>query len=182
MNKIIAIVAIGKNREIGTKGKLPWSSDSYRDDMLYFMRATKGKDKIGHPCVMSIPSFQSIQEQYRPLEGRPNIVVSRRTREELKIDPSVKLPDEVLLAKSEEEAIHKAGQLNGSDQIFICGGRRLYEWAIEHADELWITEIPEEFPEADAFFPEFINSGWIETERTTSPNNQCTFVKYTKNR
>lgn len=176
MSKIIAIVAIGQQREIGTKGKLPWPQGSYLDDMKYFTRSTMGENKTGHPCIMTMPSYLSIPKDYRPLKGRSTIIVSRQLREALD------LPTTVIVAKSETEAIHKARFLDGSNQIFICGGQHLYNWAIENADELWITEIPEEFPDADAFFPEFLSKGWNEFERSSSPNNQCTFVKYARHR
>lgn len=176
MSKIIAIAALGKRREIGTSGKLPWTEGSYRDDMMHFTRETKGEGGIGHPCIMTLPSWESIPEAYRPLAGRPNIIVSRRKRAELN------LPDSVHLVDSPEKAVHLGGKMSGGEKLYICGGTYLYEWAVRHADELLITEIPEEFPEADAFFPEFLNKGWEEVERNDSPNEQCVFVRYTRRR
>ena len=174
MNKVIAIAAMGRNRELGTNGTLPWPTGKYRDDMQNFLRTTMGEDKVGHPCIMTSATWNSIDSQWRPLKGRPNIVVTSQ------LPAQFQLPKEVIRARTPQEAVEIASELSGADEIYICGGRYLYKWAIDNADELLLTEIPEEFPDADAFFPEFLSKGWVEVERTNSPNNQCVFVRYRK--
>jgi dihydrofolate reductase len=64
--KIIGIVAVGKNLEIGKDGKLPWH---YPADLSFFKRTT-----TGHVIVMGFNTWLSIG---RPLPNRKNIVLSR---------------------------------------------------------------------------------------------------------
>lgn len=173
-HKIIAIAAIGKNREIGRNGDIPWihTGHGYRDDMLHFSKTTKGESADGHPCIMNSGTWKSLPEGYKPLPGRQNIVITSKSSDEFP------LPEGVHRATSPEDAIRIAKGLPGSDETYLCGGPSLYQWAVENADELLLTEIPEEVPDADAFFPEFKSKGWVETERTISKNNQCEFVRY----
>jgi len=59
--KIIGIVAVGKNLEIGKDGKLPWH---YPADLSFFKRTTSG-----HVIVMGFNTWLSIG---RPLPNRKN--------------------------------------------------------------------------------------------------------------
>lgn len=174
---LIAIAAMGLNREIGQNGKLPWEDEPhkglYRDDMIHFAKETKDGGN-GHPCIMGSKTWTSIDEKYKPLVDRPNIVVTSQPAQ------AFRLPQEVLRASSISAAVMTAERMPHNEKIFLCGGMSLYKWAVDNADELWLTEIPEKFPNADAFFPEFLSKGWKEYSRISSPNNQCEFVRYAK--
>lgn len=60
------IVAMDRNRVIGSNNTLPWRLP---DDLRYFKSVTMGK-----PILMGRKTFESIG---RPLPGRLNIVISR---------------------------------------------------------------------------------------------------------
>ncbi|MBI1961210.1 MAG: dihydrofolate reductase, partial [Parcubacteria group bacterium] len=65
---ISAIAAIGKNRELGLKGKLPWHVP---EDLKHFKETT-----FGHPVIMGRKTFESLGIK-KPLPGRLNIVITR---------------------------------------------------------------------------------------------------------
>src|SRR3989344_348931 len=69
--KVCAVVAIGKNRELGKDNKLLWKIP---EDVQRFRDLTRG-----HPLIMGRKTFESILS-YRgsPLPERTNIVVSRK--------------------------------------------------------------------------------------------------------
>ncbi len=182
MAKIIGIAAMGLHREIGENGQLPWHNNpaKYRDDMLNFKHTTLGRiiengGKIlqPHPCIVGSSTWNSIPSQYRPFDKRPTIVVTSQGPSTLPLTGAIR-------ASSIEMAIHIADQLENRGEIYICGGASMYHWALDHADELLLTEIPESFPNADTFFPEFKQKGWIEFERKISKNQQCEIVRYKK--
>ncbi|MCD7732226.1 MAG: dihydrofolate reductase [Oscillospiraceae bacterium] len=131
MIKIVA--AIGKNRELGRNNSLIWHLPT---DMKLFRAET-----LGQTVVMGRLTYLSIG---RPLPKRRNIVITR--------DKSLKI-DGVEMAGSLEEAL----ELCNSD-CCVIGGAQVYSQALELADELVLTEIGAECPEADAFFPEFDKS------------------------
>ena len=39
-----------------------------------------------------------------------------------------------------------------TNQIFIAGGAKLYDSTFDITDELWVTQVEKEFPEADTFY------------------------------
>ena len=64
--KISAILAVGKEGEIGLNGGLPWQS---KGDMQHFKNLTSG-----HCILMGMNTYNSIG---RPLPNRTNIVITR---------------------------------------------------------------------------------------------------------
>lgn len=136
------IAAVCKaNNGIGFKGSIPWPR--LRGDLANFRAHTDG-----HPVVMGSASFASLPSTFRPLPGRLNIVLSRKSRQQLQ------LPDSVLLANSLEaaEALLKA---HGISVAYVIGGQSVYQASLESPNwstRLLITEVDGEFP-ADRFFP-----------------------------
>lgn len=128
MIKIIA--AIGKNFELGKDNSLMWNLPG---DMKFFRTTTAGST-----VIMGRKTYESIG---RPLPKRRNIVISRNS--DLKIEGC-----EVFA--SLEDAIAAAEK-----DCFIIGGAGVYKEALPFADELILTEINMEYPEADVFFPSF---------------------------
>ena len=49
----------------------------------------------------------------------------------------------------------------GAAEIFVIGGARLYENALQGADRIHITEVDASI-EGDTYFPEFDESEWTE--------------------
>lgn len=55
---------------IGADGSIPWHVP---EDLKFFSRTT-----VGHPVIMGRRTWESFPERFRPLPGRPNIVITSR--------------------------------------------------------------------------------------------------------
>ena len=130
--KLIHIVARGLNGEIGANNKLLWNIP---EDLRFFKEST-----IGHVVLMGRKTFESLP---KPLEGRLVVEVSNRCN-------LGSLPRDNLvwsLRKSE-----RYSNLLSTDKIFIAGGAKLYNSTFDIVDELWITQVEGDYPEADTFY------------------------------
>ena len=130
--KVIQIVARGLNGEIGANNKLLWNIP---EDLQFFKEST-----IGHVVLMGRNTFESLP---KPLEGRLVVEVSNRCN-------LGSLPRDNLvwsLRKSE-----RYSNLLSTDKIFIAGGAKLYNSTFDIVDELWITQVEGDYPEADTFY------------------------------
>lgn len=126
--KLALIVAVSDNDVIGRAGRLPWRLSA---DLRNFKRLT-----IGHPVIMGRKTYELMG---KPLPGRTNIVLSR--------DPSYEA-EGCIIAHSLNDAIRKAWR---ADKSFVIGGQKIFEEAIDKADELYITRVKAEV-EGDTFF------------------------------
>lgn len=157
--KIVAVVAIGRNRELGNHDKLLWHIP---DDLKRFKRLTSG-----HPVVMGRKTFESILGYLKePLPGRTNIVV---TRDSLW---GYDHPD-VVKEMSLEEGIEKGKQLD-SEEVHIGGGASIYEQALPYIDKLCLT-IVDDAPEADTYFPPYEKEF---TKKTFEEEHEYEGLKY----
>ena len=137
------IAAIGKNRELGKDNKLLWHIP---EDFKRFKTLTSG-----HIVIMGRKTFESIG---KPLPNRVNIVITR--------DVNYKV-EEVIVCNSIEAAFASSFAKATADkkapvsqgEIFIIGGASIYEQGIKYADKLYLTLVNQEYPEADAFFPDY---------------------------
>ena len=155
--RICAVVAIGKNRELGKNGKLLWHIP---DDLKRFKALT-----MGHPVIMGRKTFESIVGYIKgPLPGRTNIVITR--------DPSWNY-EGVVVVKTLEEAIEKAKELD-TEEIHIGCGAQIYEQALPLIDKLYVTLIDAE-GEADIFFPPYEH---LFTKKTFEEAHEWNGIKY----
>ena len=133
--KIIA--AIGKNNELGANNALLWNLPG---DMKFFRETTRGAT-----VIMGRLTFESIG---RPLPKRRNIVITRSDDYR---------PEGAEIAGSLEAALDAA---KADPEVYIIGGASVYAQALSICDEMILTEIDEEYPRADVFFPDFDRSDW----------------------
>lgn len=136
------VVAVGMHNEIGMDNDMPWGR-TLPGDLAHFKKTTHGGS-----LVMGRKTFESMGK--KPLKDRENIVVSRTPT-------GVK---GVLTANSLASAYALARY-----PVFVCGGSRIYEEAIETADTLYVTEVQAVFPGATVFFPKIDTSVWKEASR-----------------
>lgn len=132
--KVTHIVARGLNGEIGANNKLLWSIP---EDLRFFKEST-----IGHVVIMGRNTFENLPSK---LKNRITIVVSSKNYSHYN------LTNEEQIIWSLDEAYSYSETLN-SDKIFIAGGGQLYNSTFDIVDELWITQVEKEYPEADAFY------------------------------
>lgn len=135
---ISLIAAMGKNRTIGNKGKLPWNLPA---DMKYFRDKTRGK-----PVIMGRKTHESIG---KPLPDRTNIIVTR--------DGNYKAKGCVVV-HSADEALKAAGN---AEEVMVIGGSQIYKEFLPKANRMYLTLINAEF-EGDTYFPEYKIEEWKE--------------------
>ena len=126
--KIIHIVARGLSGEIGANNKLLWNIP---EDLQLFKEST-----LGHVVLMGRNTYESLPKK---LSRRIVMNVSS-------VKGRIPITDYLSWAVSQ-----CCDDLN-TNQIFIAGGAKLYDSTFDIADELWITQVEEEYPEADTFY------------------------------
>jgi dihydrofolate reductase len=141
--RVSIIVAVAANGVIGAGERLPWRLPA---DLARFKKLT-----MGHHLLMGRKTFESIG---RALPGRRTVVISRHRPQ---------LPDQVLLARSLEEAVEIARQ-GGDDEAFVAGGGQIYRLALPVADRLYLTRVGEEF-NGDTRFAEPSPDDWRQISR-----------------
>ncbi len=141
--RVSLIAAVAANGVIGKDNDLIWT---LRDDMAFFKATTKGRY-----VIMGRKNWESIPERFRPLPGRPNIVLSR--------DASFAAEGAICLS-SLEEALNVAREA-GEEEAFIIGGAQIYRLALEAGvvDTMYMTHVEREY-EGDTWFPEFEAAAW----------------------
>src|SRR3970040_2404281 len=139
--RVYLVAAVAKNGVIGAGGQLPWHLP---EDLRHFKKLT-----LGHPVIMGRRTWESLG---KPLPGRENIVISRRTGYEA---PGASV------AASLEAAIALCA---GEPVAFVIGGAEIYAAALPLADGLVLTEIQEDY-EGDTRFPDWDRAAWRETQR-----------------
>lgn len=131
--KIIQIVARGLKGEIGANNKLLWNIP---EDLQFFKEST-----LGHVVLMGRNTVESLPKQ---LPCRITVCVSRK-------DWDSSWSDSHILQHYLFDAVEKSNLLN-SNTIFIAGGAQLYNSTFNIVDELWITQVEKEYPEADTYY------------------------------
>jgi dihydrofolate reductase len=141
--KIIA--AIGKNRELGINQGENYSLLNWKlpGDLERFKHLTEG-----HIVLMGRKTWDSLPQKARPLANRLNVILTRNKDKDY--GENVFLID----SKDELDFILKYDKFKNKD-LWIMGGGEVYKMFLEDVDELYLTEVEGEFPEANVFFPEF---------------------------
>jgi dihydrofolate reductase len=134
---LVLIAAISDNRVIGKDGELPWRVP---EDMKRFRELTSGNS-----VVMGRKTYESIDEKFRPLPNRKNIVLSQ----------SVDDLEGAYIARTAEEAL----ELSNNSDTYVIGGEQVYDLFLPLADKLEITRIHRKY-EGDVFFPEVNWGEW----------------------
>jgi len=129
---IVSLIAsMSENRVIGRDNAIPWDIPV---DRRRFREIT-----TGHPLIMGRRTFESIG---RPLPGRTTIVLTRR---------SDYRPSGCLVAPCLTDALALCA---GADEVFVCGGGKVYREALPLAQRLYLTIVSGDW-QGDTYFPEF---------------------------
>lgn len=154
------IAAVSKNGIIGSHGKIPWNIP---EDKAYFKKITSGGI-----VIMGRRTFEEIGF---PLPDRYNIVVSGHKDFH---------GENLTTARNLENALniaHIYGHKNGIEEIFLCGGEKIYRQGLKFAQRIYITEINGEY-EGDTFFPEFSTEEFRISKRTGTELLFCIYERY----
>jgi dihydrofolate reductase len=150
---MIAIAARALNRAIGYEGRIPWHIS---EDLRFFKRTT-----LGHIVVMGRKTYESIG---KPLPGRENIVLSRRTFDA----PGVRH-----ITSTDEIPTPLDGR-----KVFVIGGAEIYKTLLPACSELLLTVV-KLTPEADTFFPEF--EADFDLAEVLEESNELEIRRYLRN-
>ena len=129
------IAAMGRNREIGFEGRMPWHLPA---ELQHFKNVTMGK-----PIVMGRKTWEAIG---RPLPGRQNIIVTRSTAYSAKGAQCV-------------NSLERALEIAQGPEVMLIGGGELYFLALPIASRMILTVI-DCSPAADTWFPEWQGEDW----------------------
>ncbi len=128
---ISLIAAMASNRVIGNRGYMPWKIPT---ELRRFRSIT-----MGHTVVMGRKTYESIGHA---LPGRTNIVLTS------KVDYRA---TGCIIARDLPSAIKICPE--DENEMFVCGGGKLYKEALPIADRIYLSVIHREV-EGDVFFPE----------------------------
>lgn len=154
--KLTAIAAMGRNRVIGNKGKIPWHIP---EDMKFFRETT-----VGGTIVMGRETWNSLGR--KPLAGRCNLVMSRRMN-------FMGLP-----GATQVRSVRHLLEQEFPSPVFIIGGGEIYRAFLPYTDEILLTVVDQE-PEGDVTFPEF-ESGFGEPEILRRIEGVAEWRRYTR--
>ena len=155
------IYARAANGVIGKDNTLPWHLP---EDLAHFKRTT-----LGCPVIMGRKTWDSLPPKFRPLPGRPNIVITRDTGF---------VAEGAAIAHSLEAARDLCP--TGSD-AWVIGGAQIYTQALPLAHTVVVTEIARGF-DGDAFAPN-LGPEWREASReahVAASGLPFAFVTYTR--
>ena len=147
------IAAVAKNRAIGFENKLIYWLPN---DLKRFKALT-----TGHTIIMGRNTFLSLPKGALP--NRRNVVLSSTISELPGCDVYPTL----------EAALKSCGP---DEDIYIIGGARVYEQAINMADRLCLTEVDDTPAQADAFFPDY--SDWHIVNKEAHPKDERHAFEY----
>ena len=150
------IWAEARGGAIGKDGGMPWRLP---EDAAFFKEQT-----LGAPVIMGRGTWESLPERFRPLPGRENFVVTRASEYDA--------PGATVTPSLESVLATLTDAVGAEDHVWVMGGGQLYRAAMPFADELVVTRIGLDVPDADTFAPEIgpewtlVDPGTLETSRT----------------
>ena len=144
MKSFSIIVAFDSGYGIGKNGQLPWRLSS---DLKHFKQVTMSvaDPSKKNAVIMGRKTWESLPEKARPLPGRLNVILTRKTPSDL--------PREVVFTSSFDIALNKL-DVHEIDNVFVIGGAQVYAEVINHplCQKIWVTHIKGKH-DCDVFFP-----------------------------
>lgn len=151
------ICALASNRGIGRDNKLLYHLSA---DLRRFKQLT-----TGHTIIMGRRTYESLPKGALP--NRRNIVLSRRADFTA---PNVEVFSSLTAALE---------ACTTDEDIYIIGGESVYAEALPLADRLCLTHVEATPADADAFFPEFDETGWRLVSTESHEADEKNAVPYT---
>ncbi len=144
MKKFSIVVAMDEARGIGQNGRLPWHLPA---DLKQFksITSTTSDPAKKNAVIMGRKTWESLPEQFRPLPGRVNAVLTSQK--------DFKAPGASVFT-SFDQALTALEQDSGIEGLFAIGGAQLFTQIIHHpqCSLLYVTFVQDRFP-CDTFFP-----------------------------
>lgn len=130
------IVAHGRNGEIGGDNRLLWHLP--KDLTMFKNKTQKDTVMMGRLTYESLPFSNG-------LPNRQNYVVSS-------VPHKSGISASVVWMTSISGAISVHNRLKEDKDLWIIGGAKIYQQAELYVDEIHVTEVHEDFPEADTYY------------------------------
>lgn len=142
MTRLGLVWAQSTSGVIGRGGDIPWRVP---EDLARFKELT-----LGHTVVMGRRTWESLPAKVRPLPGRRNVVLSRR---------SDFVADGAEVVDSLEAALARA---ENEPQTWVIGGEQVYLLALPRATRCEVTEVEVDLrrDDDDALAP-VLDDSWI---------------------
>lgn len=153
---ITLIWAESNNGIIGIDNKIPWN---FKKDMKFFRDST-----IGKSVVMGYNTYLSIGEN--GLKGRNNYVLTRSREINKESISTLRSIDDVIT-------------LSQTEDLFIIGGKQVYELLMPYADRLLVTVIRKDF-EGDTAMKPINRDVWrtVNCFKDIEDQTELTFFTY----
>jgi dihydrofolate reductase len=135
------IWAQAANRVIGSAGTLPWRLP---EDLVRFRELT-----VGATVLMGRATWESLPASVRPLPGRRNLVLTRRT--------------DWAATGAIAVGSMSAGITAAEGTLWVIGGAQVYAAALDYACEAVVTELAADF-DGDTYAPR-LDSTWRAARR-----------------
>ena len=149
------VVAVDSNNGIGKGEDIPWHS---AEDMKFFKELTTGLGKfayktstssvITNTVIMGRVTYESLPENFQPLPGRMNVVISTT------MDQSVN-PFMTVFPSVNDALITIGSRVKDGEKIFIIGGQSIYNEILTKylylVDNIYITKFKTNY-DCDHFF------------------------------
>lgn len=173
MKEFNVIVAVDKDNGIGKNGDTPWA---LQGEMRYFKEITTEtcSDSKKNMVIMGRKTWESIPEEFRPLQDRVNVVLTR--------NEGLQLPPDVIAVSDFDNVLKllENKELEDSlDKIFIIGGEDVYREVLKlpNCQRIYLTLMDSSF-NCDIFFPSFENEfEEISSSAKQKENNLSYFFK-----
>ena len=139
-----AIYATDISYGLSKKGGIPWKS---KKDMSFFFNKTKH-----NVVIMGRKTFFSLPEEFRPLKNRLNIILTSKPEDFSNKDNKYKdavftnnnnIHDSILNCREEYQKTFP--YLKNDFNIFIIGGKNVYEQFIPLCEKVWVTCIKKDY-------------------------------------
>ena len=148
------LVAISNEGIIGKDNTIPWH---YSEDLKRFKRLTVGKT-----IIMGRKTWESLP--IKPLPDRRNIVITRSLIEEVECFQSI------------DEALETC-----QGDVWFIGGAGIYEEAMQKADIIDMTIVPDKVEGENCIYFPKIDNKWKEIENKSLENSDFLMHKiYTR--
>lgn len=135
------IVGACRSSAIGRNGNL---IHRVKEDLQFFKKTT-----MGHTIIVGRKTYESIPNR---LPGRRVIVITSNK------DYHCDVRDDIVVVDNFNKAVEISGD---EEEVFVIGGARVYKWAMEKADKIYLT-IFNDFCGGDVFFPNIYRFQWNE--------------------
>lgn len=171
------IIAVDKENGFAKDNSIPWHIP---EDFKFFRKQTTetNDSEKQNALIMGRITYERIPKVFRPLKHRKTIVVSTK--------PYIG-DEDIQVCSSLEDAHRLADSMENIEEIYICGGERIYNEALEskYCKSIYLTRIYRDF-ECDRHL-NTIEGNWrieqlSEKETHTNESFSCKYqiFKYTK--